>query len=58
LGTAVRALVIHEGATYKPWQNAREELGEISQFTPAEVERSLAAASPKSAPTPRVAEAG
>ena len=58
LGTAVRALIIHEGATRQPWQNVGEELGEVSLFTPAEVERSLAAARHKSVTPARVAEAG
>ncbi len=43
LGAAVRALVVHEGATRQPWQNVGEDLREISLMTPAEVERSLAA---------------
>lgn len=43
LGTSVRALVVHEGETRKPWQSAGEDLGEVSQLAPSEVERLLAA---------------
>ncbi len=44
LGTSVRAIVVHEGATQIPWQNVGEELGEVSLMTPAEVERFLLSA--------------
>jgi uncharacterized protein (DUF58 family) len=44
LGTSVRAIVVHEGETQKPWQHAGGELDEVSHLTPADVERSLAAA--------------
>lgn len=43
LGTAVRAIVVHEGPTQQPWQNVGEDLGEFSVLTPAEVEQSLTA---------------
>lgn len=43
LGASVRAIVVHEGDTQKPWQHAGDELDEVSQLTPADVERSLAA---------------
>ncbi len=39
LGTAVRAIIVHEGPTGESWQSVAEELGEISQMTPADVER-------------------
>jgi uncharacterized protein (DUF58 family) len=42
-GTAVRAIVVHEGPTQQPWQQASADLGEISQLTPKEVEGLLAA---------------
>lgn len=41
LGTAVRAIVVHDGATRESWQAAGQELGEISQMTPDDVERLL-----------------
>jgi uncharacterized protein (DUF58 family) len=44
LGTAVRVLVVHEGLTREPWQNVGADLAELSLVTPADVERSLAAA--------------
>lgn len=42
LGTAVRALVVHDGPTTQPWQQGGAEVGEISQFTPKDVENLLA----------------
>jgi uncharacterized protein (DUF58 family) len=41
LGTAVRAIVVREGPTAQPWQHLGEELGELSQMTPADIERLL-----------------
>jgi uncharacterized protein (DUF58 family) len=43
LGTAVRSIVVHDGATTQPWQEASADLGEISQLTPKDVEALLAA---------------
>jgi uncharacterized protein (DUF58 family) len=42
-GVAVRTFLVREGATTLPWRAAARELGEISLFTPSEVERRLAA---------------
>jgi uncharacterized protein (DUF58 family) len=44
LGTEVRVLVVREGETAQPWQAAGPELGEVGLLTPADVDRSLAAA--------------
>lgn len=41
-GAAVRAIIVHDGATSEPWQNAIGELGEISQLTPDDIEALLA----------------
>ena len=41
LGTAVRAIVVHEGPTARDWTAAGEDLGEVSLMTPADVERAL-----------------
>lgn len=41
LGTAVRAIIVHDGPTLQPWQRASAELGEISQLTPKDVETLL-----------------
>jgi uncharacterized protein (DUF58 family) len=46
LGTAVRAVVVHSGATSEPWQAVGEELGQVSQFTPEDVEALLQADPP------------
>jgi uncharacterized protein (DUF58 family) len=43
LGTAVQAIVVHEGALTRPSANAAGELGDIEVLTPAAVERRLAA---------------
>jgi len=43
LGTAVCALVVHEGETREPWQRVGEELGTVSLMTPTEIERALSA---------------
>lgn len=40
-GTAVRAIVVHDGPTTEDWRAAGEEIGEISQMSPADVERAL-----------------
>lgn len=42
-GTAVRSIIVHNGATSEPWQPAGADLGEISQLTPQDVENLLAA---------------
>jgi uncharacterized protein (DUF58 family) len=41
LGTAVRAIIVHDGPTLRPWQQASADLGEISQLTPKDVEALL-----------------
>jgi uncharacterized protein (DUF58 family) len=43
LGTAVRAVVVHDGPTARPWHAAAGELGEISQLASLDVERLLGA---------------
>jgi uncharacterized protein (DUF58 family) len=43
MGTAVRSIVVHDGATTQPWQQVGADLGEISQLTPQDVEDLLAA---------------
>jgi uncharacterized protein (DUF58 family) len=40
-GVAVRAIVVHDGPTKEDWRAAAEEIGEISQMAPADVERAL-----------------
>jgi uncharacterized protein (DUF58 family) len=40
-GSAVRAIVVHDGPTREDWRAATEEIGEISQMSPADVERAL-----------------
>jgi uncharacterized protein (DUF58 family) len=40
-GSAVRAIVVHDGPTTEDWRSAAEEIGEISQMTPDDVERAL-----------------
>jgi uncharacterized protein (DUF58 family) len=40
-GAAVRAIVVHDGPTTEDWRGAAEEIGEISQMTPSDVERAL-----------------
>ena len=42
LGTAVRAIIVHDGPTQKPWENAGKDLGELSVISPADVENLLA----------------
>jgi uncharacterized protein (DUF58 family) len=44
LGTAVRAVVVHEGPTTLPWEGAAGELGAVDLMTPAAVELALAGA--------------
>ena len=41
-GTAVRALIVREGATTKPWSGA-SDIGVFSQMSPSDVERALKA---------------
>jgi len=53
LGTAVHVIVVHEGATTRPWSAAGREVGDVVHMTPDEVERLIAA----SAPSPRAQEA-
>ena len=43
-GAAVRALIVHDGATTADWTTAGDDLGEIEALSPAEVESALAAA--------------
>jgi uncharacterized protein (DUF58 family) len=43
LGTAVRAVVVRGSPTTRPWQAEDGDLGEITQMTPADVERAIAA---------------
>jgi uncharacterized protein (DUF58 family) len=52
LGTAVSVIVVREGATTLPWHRAGA-IGQISQLTPEDVDRRIAA----SAPSPRAQEA-
>lgn len=40
-GTAVRAMIVRDGPTTAPWAGAAEEMGEVSQTAPADVERAL-----------------
>ncbi len=42
-GTAVRAIVVHEGPTTRPWQ-AAGDIGEMSALSPEDVEAALARA--------------
>ena len=46
LGTAVRAIIVHDGSTQKTWEQASENLGEVSVLSTADVERLLAAEYP------------
>ena len=46
LGTAVRAIIVHEGPTQKAWEHVDENLGEVSVLSTADVERLLAAEYP------------
>ena len=41
LGAAVRAIIVHDGPTTQPWEAAVDGLGEISQMSPADVEKLL-----------------
>jgi uncharacterized protein (DUF58 family) len=43
LGTAVRAIVVHEDPTQKAWERVDENLGEVSVLSTSDVERLLAA---------------
>jgi uncharacterized protein (DUF58 family) len=40
-GSAVRAIVVHDGPTTEDWRAAAEEIGEVSQMSPDDVERAL-----------------
>ena len=40
-GSAVRAIVVHDGPTTEDWRAVGEEIGEISQMSPDDVERAL-----------------
>jgi uncharacterized protein (DUF58 family) len=46
LGTAARAIVVHDGPTARPWQAVGEDLGAVEQMTPADVDRALATEGP------------
>jgi uncharacterized protein (DUF58 family) len=53
LGTALRVVIVREGATTRPWQ--ADDLGEMETMTPTGVERALQAAAPAApltAPSP------
>jgi len=52
-GVAVRALIVHEGATTVDWRTAGDELGEIQAMTPGEVESAITTASGASGPSGR-----
>jgi uncharacterized protein (DUF58 family) len=43
MGVAVRVLLVHEGATRKPWASVSADLGDVAHTTPAQVEARLAA---------------
>jgi len=40
-GSAVRAIIVHDGPTTEDWRTAGEEIGDISQMSPDDVERAL-----------------
>jgi uncharacterized protein (DUF58 family) len=40
-GSAVRAIIVHDGPTTEDWRRAGEEIGELSQMSPEDVERAL-----------------
>lgn len=42
-GTALRAVVVRDGATGRPWAAASDDLCPFEQLTPADVERAIAA---------------
>jgi uncharacterized protein (DUF58 family) len=42
-GVSVRVLLVHEGATRKPWDSVPRELGAMELHTPAQIEERLAA---------------
>jgi uncharacterized protein (DUF58 family) len=46
LGSAVRAIIVHEGPTQKAWEQVGGNLGEVSVLSTADVERLLAAEYP------------
>jgi uncharacterized protein (DUF58 family) len=58
LGTAVRILIVKQGATRDPWQAAAGELGEVTLLTPADVERLLAASLPRASARPPARRTG
>ncbi len=43
LGTSVRAVIVRDAPTSRPWQAAVGELGEITLMTPEDVERAIVA---------------
>ena len=53
LGTAVHVIVVHEGATTRPWAAVGAEVGQVVHMTPDDVDRLIEA----SAPSPRAQEA-
>jgi len=53
LGTAVHVIVVHEGATTRPWAAAGDEVGDVVHMTPDDVDRLIAA----TAPSPRAQQA-
>lgn len=46
LGTAVRAIIVHDGPTQKAWEHVDESLGVVSVLSTADVEHLLAAEFP------------
>lgn len=42
MGTAVRAIIVHDGPTQQPWEHSGEDIGELSVISPDDVERLLA----------------
>jgi len=49
----VHVIVVHDGATTRPWTAVGREAGDIVHMTPDDVDRLIAA----SAPSPRAQEA-
>ncbi len=43
MGVAVRVLLVHEGETRRPWTTVSADLGEVTRFTPAQLEARLVA---------------
>ena len=43
MGAAVRVLLVHEGETRRPWTAVSADLGEVTRFTPGQLEARLVA---------------